>query len=70
MAQRSDAREDPGVALLADFEVAEDIAAGRLTQLLPDRPTQPWPLSLVYLADRRMTAKLRRFVEFTVERLG
>jgi DNA-binding transcriptional LysR family regulator len=69
-ALRSAARDGLGVALLADFEVAEDINAGRLTRLLPDRPTQPWPLSLVYLADRHMTAKLRCFVELIVERLG
>ncbi|MFM2483535.1 LysR family transcriptional regulator [Celerinatantimonas yamalensis] len=63
-------RDGLGVALLADFEIADDIAAGRLVRLLCDTATPAWPLALVHLADRRMTAKLSRFVEFVLQRLG
>lgn len=66
----SSARDGLGVALLADFEIAEDVAAGRLVPLLPETATSPWPLALVHLADRRMTAKLRCFVELALERLA
>ncbi|WP_413723132.1 LysR substrate-binding domain-containing protein [Sodalis sp. RH23] len=66
----SAAREGLGVALLADFEIAADLAAGRLVRLLRDTATPAWPLALVHLADRRMTAKLRRFVELALQRLG
>lgn len=66
----SAAREGLGVARLADFEIADDLAAGRLVQLLPDTATQAWPLALVHLADRRMTAKLRCFIALALERLA
>ena len=66
----SAARGGLGVALLADFEIADDITTGRLVQLLSDTVTQAWPLSLVHLADRRMTAKLRSFVALALERLA
>lgn len=66
----SAARDGLGIALLADFELSEDVTKGRLVRLLPDFPTQAWPLALVHLADRRMTAKLRRFIELAVERLA
>ncbi|MEA9389760.1 LysR substrate-binding domain-containing protein [Acerihabitans sp. TG2] len=63
-------RDGLGVALLADFEIADDIATGRLVRLLRDTATPAWPLALVHLADRRMTAKLSRFVELALQRLG
>jgi DNA-binding transcriptional LysR family regulator len=63
-------RDGLGVAMLADFEVADDLATGRLVRLLPDCTTQAWPLSLVHLADRRMNAKSRRFIELALERFS
>lgn len=63
-------RDGLGVALLADFEIADDIATGRLVRLLCDTATPEWPLALVRMADRRMTAKLSRFVELARQRLG
>ncbi len=63
-------RDGLGVALLADFEIAADIAAGRLVRLLGNIDTPAWPLALVHLAERRMTAKLRRFVDLALQRLG
>lgn len=63
-------RDGLGVALLADFEIADDIATGRLVRLLCDTATPEWPLALVHMADRRMTAKLSRFVELARQRLG
>lgn len=64
------ARDGLGVALLADFEIDDDLAAGRLSLLLPDITSQAWPLALVHLADRRMTAKLRGFVELALQQLA
>jgi DNA-binding transcriptional LysR family regulator len=50
--------------------VAKDIEAGRLMRLLPGYTPPIRPVSLLYLRDRRMSTKLRSFVEFIVERLG
>lgn len=62
-------RDGLGVALLADFEIANDIATGCLVHLLSDTATPAWPVALVYLADRHMTAKLRGFVELALDKL-
>lgn len=64
------ARDGLGVALLSDFELADDLAAGRLVQLLPQCSAFTRPLALVHLADRRMTAKLRRFIDLALGHLA
>jgi len=63
-------RSGLGVAMLADFEIADDIATGRLIRLLPDTATPAWPVALVHLADRHMTTKLRSFVELALDKLS
>jgi DNA-binding transcriptional LysR family regulator len=59
-----------GIVMLPEIMVAKDIEAGRLMRLLPGYTPPIRPVNLLYLRDRRMSPKLRSFVEFTVERLG
>jgi DNA-binding transcriptional LysR family regulator len=59
-----------GVALLPDYLVDADVAAGRLIRLFPQYDLSRGPLQLVYLPDRHMTPKMRSFVDFVLERLG
>lgn len=33
--------------MLAEFELTEDIAAGRLVRQQPEALTQPWPLAVI-----------------------
>lgn len=60
---------DLGLVVLADAMAADDVAAGRLRQVLPD-----WqgPLAPVYAITetRLLPAKTQRFIEFLRERLG
>jgi DNA-binding transcriptional LysR family regulator len=53
-----------GVILQPDELVRPEIAAGRLVQILPDWQVPTRPLHLLYLPDRRLTPKLRSFLDF------
>jgi len=62
------AREGAGLAYLNEWQVAEDLAAGRLIQVLSDW-TQPYPgLCLYYPGRRHLPAKLRAFINLIRER--
>lgn len=56
-----------GFAFLPLWLVAEDLAAGRLAQVLPQYPPQTLPLYAVYASRRHLAAKLRSFVDHLVE---
>lgn len=57
--------------LLQPLEVVRGaLESGDLVALLPDYPPPPRPLHALYAPDRRMTPKLRSFLDFAVERFG
>lgn len=61
------ALEGAGLAFLPDYVVAEDLAAGRLVEVLTDW-TPPYPgVCLYYPGRRHVPAKLRAFVELIRE---
>ncbi len=61
------AREGAGLAYLNEWQIAEDLAAGRLEQVLSEW-TPPYPgLCLYYPGRRNIPAKLRRFVDLVKE---
>lgn len=53
-----------GMALLPHWLVSEDLAQGRLRQVLPDHATLPITLYAAYVSRKHMTAKLRSFIDF------
>lgn len=59
-----------GLALLADFVAAEDIAAGRLVPVLTDWTAAESSIHVVYPAARHLPLKTRAFVDFMIETLG
>jgi len=59
-----------GIALLPSFLAGPELRAGRLAPVLPDwHPPQFW-LSALYPPTRRLTAKLRIFLDMVQERFG
>lgn len=64
------ARAGMGILLQPCELVREDIASGWLVELLPDFPVPTRPFHLVYAPDRRMTPKLRSFVDFALATFG
>jgi DNA-binding transcriptional LysR family regulator len=53
-----------GIVMQRAELVAEDIADGRLRAILTEYKIQPRPRHIVWLANRKMTPKLRAFIDF------
>jgi DNA-binding transcriptional LysR family regulator len=62
-ALRNIAIEGMGVAVGSSWVLAEDVAAGRLVQLLPEWEPAPLPVSLMYPYARFYPARLRHFID-------
>jgi len=57
--------------LLQPFEIVEPyLASGRLVTLLPEYSAPTRPMHVLYAPDRRMTPKLRSFIEFVMANFG
>ena len=59
-----------GIAMLPDFLIEQDLARGILCEVMPNWAPPRREANLLYLRDRRMTLKLRSFVDFVMENLG
>jgi DNA-binding transcriptional LysR family regulator len=59
-----------GIILQPESLVSRDMEQGRLVHILPEWSTTSSSLHIVYLIDRQMPPKLRRFVQFVAERFG
>ena len=59
-----------GIVMLPEIMLSQDIADGHLVRLLHGYTPPSRPLHLLYLRDRRMSSKLRSFVDFVVERFS
>ena len=59
-----------GVLLQPDELVRDALAAGRLVEVLTDFPVPTRPFHVMYAPDRRMTPKLRSFIDFVVAAFG
>jgi DNA-binding transcriptional LysR family regulator len=59
-----------GIAYLPDWLVADDLATGKLTRLLPDYDVPSVTLFAVYTSRRHMLPKLRSFIDFLSASLG
>jgi DNA-binding transcriptional LysR family regulator len=50
--------------------VRKSLLAGELVTLLPDYPPPSRPLHVLYAPDRRLTPKLRTFLDFAIQNFG
>lgn len=69
-ALRSAAIEGFGIILQAEDMLRDDLAAGRLVQVLPGFAAPSRPMYIVYPPSHRTTPKLRSFVDFVAETFG
>ncbi|RJF97465.1 LysR family transcriptional regulator [Noviherbaspirillum saxi] len=67
VALRHAALEGIGIATTAPFIVHEDLAQGRLVQVLSDSPMRPRTLYAVYPHNRHLSPKVRAFVDFAAD---
>lgn len=70
LAIRHAALAGAGIVLQRDEFLADDIAAGRLKVLLANYTTQSRARHIVWLKNRKMTPKLRAFIDFIAEVYG
>ncbi|AHF84667.1 LysR family transcriptional regulator [Rhizobium leguminosarum bv. trifolii WSM1689] len=59
-----------GIALLPDFLVTDDLAVGRLRQILADFETDDAKIVTLYPDKRLLEPRVRRFIDLIVEELG
>ena len=64
------AARDGGIVFEPAFIVGPDVRSGRLVPLLQDFVPPPVPIYAVYPSRKHLSAKVRRFVEFLVERFA
>lgn len=69
-ALRAAALEGLGVALVPTFIVGVDLRAGRLQAVLPEYSAADRFIHAVYPHNRHLSAKVRVFIDFLVERFG
>jgi DNA-binding transcriptional LysR family regulator len=56
-----------GIAMVPDFMLGDAVVAGRLVELLPDRPADILGVHAVYPEGRFQQPKVRAFIDFLVE---
>jgi DNA-binding transcriptional LysR family regulator len=59
-----------GVMLQPVELVEAELESGRLAPVLPEYSIPTWPMHILYAPDRRLTPKLRSFIDFAVEVFG
>jgi DNA-binding transcriptional LysR family regulator len=59
-----------GIALKSRLDVADDLRAGRLKQVLPDLQSLPYPLLLVLARGTHLSARMRALGDFLQDRLA
>jgi DNA-binding transcriptional LysR family regulator len=64
------ARAGLGFLMQPEELVREDLDAGRLVEVLSDFPVPVRPFHILYAPDRRMTPKLRSFIDFALATFG
>jgi DNA-binding transcriptional LysR family regulator len=68
-ALRQAALSGAGITHLMRFVVAEELANGRLVQVLPEHELTPVPVHVLHAFGRRLPVRARLFVDFLVERV-
>lgn len=58
-----------GLTRVLSYQVAALVEQGKLVPVLTDYEEEPWPIHIVHPEGRRVTAKVRAFVQLATERL-
>jgi DNA-binding transcriptional LysR family regulator len=53
-----------GIAQVPRYRVIDELASGRLKAILPDTPPPPLPVSVLYLQNRQLSARVRVFAQW------
>ena len=64
------ARQGFGLVQAPRYRFIDDLATGRLIEVLTDFPPTPTPLSVLYPSNRQLSPRVRVFVDWLVEIIG
>ncbi|MFT8550072.1 MAG: LysR family transcriptional regulator [Acetobacter okinawensis] len=64
------ARQGLGLVQAPRYRFIDDLAKGRLIEVLADFPPTPTPLSVLYPSNRQLSPRVRVFVDWLVEIIG
>lgn len=64
------ARQGFGLVQAPRYRFVDDLASGRLIEVLADFPPTPTPLSVLYPSNRQLSPRVRVFVDWLVEIIG
>ena len=64
------ARQGFGLVQAPRYRFIDDLANGRLIEVLPDFPPTPTPLSVLYPSNKQLSPRVRVFVDWLVEIIG
>jgi LysR family transcriptional regulator, regulator for bpeEF and oprC len=56
-----------GIAQFSHYRIADELAKGRMHELLPDTPPPALPMTVLYPPQKQMPARLRVFIDWLVE---
>jgi len=59
-----------GIVLKSIWDVADDLASGRLVQVLPRHAVSAAPLNVVYLRGHNRVPRVRTFIDFLGDRFA
>jgi DNA-binding transcriptional LysR family regulator len=66
-AVRSAALRGLGIALLPEYQVVDDVLAGKLRRILPDYTSEPLNAYLVYPSRRHLPPRTRAVMDFLID---
>lgn len=64
------ARLGLGLVQAPRYRFADDLASGRLVEVLADFPPTPTPVSVLYPSSRQLSPRVRVFIDWLVETVG
>ena len=64
------ARLGPGVIQVPRYRYEDDLASGRLVEVLPDSPPTMTPVSLLYPEGQQLAARTRVFIDWAVDQFA
>jgi DNA-binding transcriptional LysR family regulator len=64
------ALDGAGIAQVLRFAVEDDLAAGRLVEILPDVAMPSFPMHVVHAFGSQLPVRVRLFIDFLVEQMG
>ncbi|MEQ8389910.1 MAG: LysR family transcriptional regulator [Thalassospira sp.] len=59
-----------GLVQVPRYRVADDLATGRLVDILPEFPPDPMPVSILYPQNRQLSVRVRVFVDWVADVLA